>query len=120
MIPGRHQGGTQSPADDQGEDRNHPQPGGTRAGSRLRLARQARGYSQQQLARMAAVSRQAVSAVESGLSDPSLRVALALCRALGLTAEELFGPVLPELVMPVRPLAPLGPPGGRVSVASVG
>ena len=40
---------------------------------------------------MAGVSRQAVSAVESGLSDPSLRVALALARALGLTVEEMFG-----------------------------
>ena len=58
---------------------------------RLRLARQARGFSQQQLAGMAGVSRQAVSAVESGLSDPSLRVALALARALGLTVEEMFG-----------------------------
>ena len=48
------------------------------AGTRLRLARQARGLSQQQLAGMAAVTRQAVSAVESGHSDPSLRVALAL------------------------------------------
>jgi DNA-binding XRE family transcriptional regulator len=37
---------------------------------------------------MAGVSRQAVSAVES---DPSLRVALALARALGMTIEELFG-----------------------------
>ena len=45
---------------------------------------------------MAGVSRQAVSAVESGLSDPSLRVALALSRALGLTVEEMFGPVTPE------------------------
>src|SRR6266571_1180103 len=61
-------------------------------GARLRLARQMRGYSQQQLAGMAGVSRQAVSAVESGHSDPSLRVALALTRALGMTAEELFGP----------------------------
>ena len=50
---------------------------------RLRLARQGRGFSQQQLARMAGVSRQAVSAVESGLSDPSLRVALALSRSSG-------------------------------------
>ena len=50
------------------------------AGTRLRLARQARGLSQQQLAGMAAVTRQAVSAVESGHSDPSLRVALALAR----------------------------------------
>jgi putative molybdopterin biosynthesis protein len=52
------------------------------SGTVLRLARQARGFSQQQLAGMAGVSRQAVSAVESGLSDPSLRVALALARAL--------------------------------------
>jgi molybdate-binding protein/transcriptional regulator with XRE-family HTH domain len=61
------------------------------SGAKLRFARQARGYSQQQLAGMAGVSRQAVSAVESGLSDPSLRVALALAQALGVTVEELFG-----------------------------
>ena len=61
-------------------------------GANLRLARQARGFSQQQLASMAGVSRQAVSAVESGHSDPSLRVALALAQALGLSVEELFGP----------------------------
>ena len=67
--------------------------GGEPNGMRLRLARQGRGFSQQQLATMAGVSRQAVSAVESGLSDPSLRVALALSRALGLTVEEVFGPV---------------------------
>ncbi len=59
--------------------------------ARLRLARQARGFSQQQLAGMAGVSRQAVSAVESGQSDPSLRVALALAQALGMTVDELFG-----------------------------
>jgi putative molybdopterin biosynthesis protein len=94
--------------------------GGARAGDRLRLARHARGLSQQQLAGMAAISRQAVSAVESGLSDPSLRVALALSRALGLTVEELFGPSSPEPVVPVRPLAPLGSPGARLSLAPVG
>ena len=97
-----------------------PSQGGTRAGARLRLARQARGFSQQQLAGMAGVSRQAVSAVEAGLSDPSLRVALALSRALGLTVEELFGPALPEPVVPVRSLAPLGPAGSRVSLAPIG
>ena len=94
--------------------------GGARAGARLRLARQARGFSQQQLAGMAQVSRQAVSGVESGLSDPSLRVALALSRALGLTVEELFGPAIPEPVVAVRSLAPLGPAGSRVSLAPVG
>jgi len=98
---------------------DQPHAGGARAGARLRLARQARGFSQQQLAGMAGVSRQAVSAVEAGLSDPSLRVALVLARALGLTAEELFGPAIPEPVVPVRPLAPLGKTGARVSLAPV-
>ena len=90
-----------------------------RAGDRLRLARQARGYSQQQLARMAGVSRQAVSAVEAGLSDPSLRVALALARALALSVEDLFGPAMPEPVVAVSSPVPLGPPGSRVSLAPV-
>ena len=89
-------------------------------GMRLRLARQARGFSQQQLAGMAGVSRQAVSAVESGLSDPSLRVALALARALGLTVEELFGPGSPVSPVLARPVAPLGNGGARVMLAPVG
>jgi putative molybdopterin biosynthesis protein len=89
-------------------------------GPRLRLARQARGFSQQQLAGMAGVSRQAVSAVEAGHSDPSLRVAFALAQALGMTLEELFGPA--DLVPPVAavPVAPPDGPGGRVLLAPVG
>jgi putative molybdopterin biosynthesis protein len=89
-------------------------------GDSLRFARQARGLSQQQLAEMAGVSRQAVSAMESGVSDPSLRVALALARALGMTIEELFGPSSPEPLVAASPLAPLGPAGGRVTLAPVG
>src|SRR5713226_7013829 len=90
------------------------------SGMRLRLARQARGLSQQQLAGMAGVSRQAVSAVEAGHSDPSLRVALAVARALGSAVEELFGPG--ELPPPVdaRPVAPLGAAGARVTLAPMG
>jgi molybdate-binding protein/DNA-binding XRE family transcriptional regulator len=87
---------------------------------RLRLARQARGYSQQQLAGMAGVSRQAVSAVEAGHSDPSLRVALALARALGTGVEELFGPSEPQPEVQARQVAPAGPPGARVVLAPVG
>jgi putative molybdopterin biosynthesis protein len=90
------------------------------AGTRLRLARQARGLSQQQLAGMAAVTRQAVSAVESGHSDPSLRVALALARALGLTVEELFGPGDPADPVLAQPVAPAGGAGSRVALAAVG
>jgi putative molybdopterin biosynthesis protein len=89
------------------------------AGTRLRLARQARGLSQQQLAGMAAVTRQAVSAVESGHSDPSLRVALALSRALGMTVEELFGPGDPADPVLARPVAPVGGEGSRVVLATV-
>jgi putative molybdopterin biosynthesis protein len=93
-------------------------PGTT--GTRLRLARQARGFSQLQLAGMALVSRQAVSAVESGYSDPSLRVALALAQALGMTVEELFGPGDLAQPVPTVPVAPSGEAGDRVILAAVG
>ena len=87
------------------------------SGARLRMARQMRGFSQQQLAGMAGVSRQAVSSVEAGHSDPSLRVALALAAALGMTVEELFGRAETPPPVTVRPVAPLGQPGARVSLA---
>src|SRR5512142_258725 len=89
-------------------------------GTRLRLARQARGLSQQQLAGVAGVTRQAVSAVESGHSDPSLRVALGLARALGMTVEDLFGPGDPGDPVLARPVAPVSSPGSRVALATVG
>ncbi len=89
-------------------------------GARLRLARQARGLSQQQLAGVAGVTRQAVSAVESGHSDPSLRVALALAHALGMTVEELFGPGDPADPVLARPVAPASGGGSRVALATVG
>jgi molybdate-binding protein/DNA-binding XRE family transcriptional regulator len=89
------------------------------AGTALRMARQARGLSQQQLAGMAGVTRQAVSAVESGNSDPSLRVALSLASALGVTVEALFGPGDPADPVLARPVAPIGP-GARVALATVG
>src|SRR5215469_12870440 len=89
-------------------------------GARLRLARHARGFSQQQLAGMAGVSRQAVSAVESGHTDPSLRVALALGRALGMTVEDLFGPGATAAPVTATAVAPAATPGTRVALAAVG
>jgi molybdate-binding protein/DNA-binding XRE family transcriptional regulator len=89
-------------------------------GARLRLARQARGLSQQQLAGVAGVTRQAVSAVESGHSDPSLRVALALAAALGMTVEALFGPGDPADPVLARPVAAASRGGSRVVLATVG
>jgi transcriptional regulator with XRE-family HTH domain len=93
---------------------------GARNGARLRLARQARRFSQQQLAAMAGVSRQAVSAVESGQSDPSLRAALGLARALGMTVEEVFGSSSPAPQVVARPVAALGGEGARVTLAPMG
>ena len=89
-------------------------------GARLRLARQARGLSQQQLAGVAGVTRQAVSAVEAGHSDPSLRVALNLAQALGMTVEELFGPGDPGDPVLARPVAAVSGPGARVALGTVG
>ncbi len=83
----------------------------------LRAARQRRGLTQQQLADMAGIARQTVSAIESGLSDPSLRNAMALARAWGTTVEELFGPVSDAPSVAARPLAPLGGQGARVALA---
>ena len=89
-------------------------------GTRLRLARRARGLSQQQLADVAGVSRQAVSLWESGESDPSLRAAFALASALGMTIEELFGPGERAAPVAAAPVAQLGGEGARVTLASVG
>jgi molybdate-binding protein len=69
---------------------------------------------------MAGVSRQAVSAVESGHSDPSLRVALALAQALGMAVEELFGPGEPAAPVLATSIAPLRGGTDRVALAPVG
>ena len=97
------------------------------AGTGLRIARQTRGFSQQQLAGMAGVSRQAVSAVEAGHSDPSLRVALALAQALGMSVEQLFGPGEPTAPVTAVSVAPPAAPGAggqavgeRMMLAPVG
>ena len=66
----------------------------------LEAARTARGFSQRALAEAAGVTRQAVGAIESGRMQPSIGIALALARALGLRVEELF-----ESATESRPLA---------------
>lgn len=61
------------------------------AGARLRLRRLSHGLSQEQLAQASRVSRQAIAGMESGRWAPSLRVALAIARALDASVEDLFG-----------------------------
>lgn len=102
------------------------------SGAMLRRARVARGLSQDELARRAGLSRQALGAIESGLYQPGVGAALALARELGHSVEALFGsagaPALLEAdwaearggarqgapALPARPAIALGRVGGRL------
>jgi putative molybdopterin biosynthesis protein len=56
----------------------------------LRAARAQLGISQAELAHRAGVTRQAVSAIESGKTAPTMAVALRLARVLGRKVDDLF------------------------------
>jgi putative molybdopterin biosynthesis protein len=58
---------------------------------RLQRCRLAAGLSQSELARRAGVSRQALGAMEAGIYQPGVGVALRLARLLGESVELLFG-----------------------------
>ena len=58
--------------------------------NRLREARAERGLSQEELAALAGVSRQTISAIETELFSPTARLALRLCMVLERQFEELF------------------------------
>ena len=57
---------------------------------RLKSARAALDMSQQQLADAVGVSRQTINAIEKGEYNPTIRLCIAICRALGKTLDELF------------------------------
>ncbi len=57
---------------------------------KLKSARAAKDWSQQQLADAVGVSRQTVNAIEKGDYNPTIRLCLAICHALGCTLDELF------------------------------
>jgi molybdate-binding protein/DNA-binding XRE family transcriptional regulator len=56
----------------------------------LKSIRTRLGISQQELANLAGVTRQAISSVESGQCSPSVAISLRLAKALGCQVEELF------------------------------
>ncbi len=64
--------------------------------NRVKPLRQARGWSQADLAEAAGLSRTGVSAIEGQRLVPSVAAALALAKALGCTVEELFGGSRPQ------------------------
>ena len=57
---------------------------------RMKAARAALDLSQQQLADAVGVTRQTVNAIERGDYNPTIKLCLAICRALGKTLDELF------------------------------
>ena len=59
---------------------------------KLKAARAGKDLSQQQLAARVGVSRQTINAIEKGDYNPTIKLCLAICKALGRTLDELFWP----------------------------
>lgn len=59
-------------------------------GNRLKVARAERNLSQEDLARLAGVTRQTISSIETGRYCPSALLAFVLASRLGKSVEELF------------------------------
>ena len=57
---------------------------------KLKAARASFDMSQQELADKVGVSRQTINAIEKGDYNPTIKLCLAICRALGKTLDELF------------------------------
>ena len=57
---------------------------------KLKAARAALDMSQGDLAAATGVTRQTIGMIEAGDYNPSLKLCLAICRALGKTLDELF------------------------------
>ena len=91
-----------------------------RIGARLRLARQSRGLTLEELASSAGMSASTLSRLESGKRQASLELLLPLTRRLGIRLDDLVSPESPDprVRRPVvrrdglviAPLAPEGSP----------
>lgn len=56
----------------------------------LKSARAAKDMSQQALADAVGVSRQTINSIEKGDYNPSIKLCIAICKALDKTLDELF------------------------------
>ena len=59
---------------------------------KLKAERAAMGLSQQGLADRCGVSRQTIVAIEKGDYNPTIRLCICICQALGCTLDALFWP----------------------------
>ena len=57
---------------------------------RLKAARAGKDLSQQALAELVGVSRQTINAIEKGDYTPTIRLCIAICKALDKTLDDLF------------------------------
>lgn len=57
---------------------------------KMKLARVENDLSQQKLAEIIGASRQTVGMIESGNYNPTIKLCLAICRALGKTLNDIF------------------------------
>lgn len=57
---------------------------------RLKIARVERDMSQEDLAKAVGVTRQTIGLIESGAYNPTLKLCIAICKALDKTLNDLF------------------------------
>ena len=57
---------------------------------RLKAARAGKDLSQQALTELVGVSRQTINAIEKGDYNPTIRLCIAICKALDKTLDDLF------------------------------
>lgn len=57
---------------------------------RFKSARAAKDMSQKELAETVNVTRQTINAIESGDYNPSIRLCIAICKALNKTLDQIF------------------------------
>lgn len=57
---------------------------------KMKIARMEKDLSQVQLAEMTGVTRQTIGMIEAGDFNPSLKLCISICKALGRTLNDLF------------------------------
>ena len=83
----------------------------------VKAYRQAKGWSQSQLAELVGVKRQAIYDVESGRYLPNTAVALQMAKVLGTSVEKLFSEEITGESLPIKIMSKSGPDNPRLLVA---